>query len=300
MLEYQNIIISPDVFEYLGGYIKGEPYCDDVDMRSYKQNLKIKRLVLDKREDSDGIYERIKNIIKNSSDLAKDKLQIILDEFLNSERHTFKENFLSREYVKNKEHNYLFNLAESTKTKIINSQKEILVYKSKINEFEILNIEDFIEPPFNSTLFSIKRDIDLTKGTTFNLYEILKYYWINTKTLIVEDDYLRHSKNQFPKLIQLIKTCTSLMSLTIKSLFTDKKQSGGEYKSKLDFEKEIYFQTGIAPILENKKAGERHYITDYFNIHLGKGLDFFNEYYKVWRDKATITIRLKNNVELNC
>ena len=62
---------------------------------------------------------------------------------------------------------------------------------------------------------------------------------------------------------------------------------------------EIKSLTGIAPILENKKAGERHYITDYFKIHLGKGLDFFDEYYKVWRDKITITIRLKDGVELN-
>ena len=137
---------------------------------AHKQNLKLKRLILDKRTDNKGIYQKMKNIINNSSDLAKNKLEIILEEFLKSKRVRFEESLSKRKYVVDMEHNYLFNLAASSKTKIINSQREILLYKSRINEFEILSIEDFIDPPLNSTLFSIKRDIELTKGKSFNLF----------------------------------------------------------------------------------------------------------------------------------
>jgi hypothetical protein len=302
-MEYQNLLIAPDLFDYLSRYHSGDPACDDVDLKLYKNNLKLKRLILDKEEDENGIYKTIKNIIRNSSDFAKDKLEIIIEEFIQSKRIYFSNSNTNIKYVKNKNHNYYFNLAKSTDTKIINSQVDILLYKNQITDFEILSIEDFNDPGSKSFLFNQRRDISLSKNDIFNIYEVLRFYWINTESLIIEDDYLRKLDNvetkregQFPKLIRLIETCKNLKKLIIRTPFSDIRQNSKEYLCKNDFEQQVLNQTGIRPTIEDKKMGERHYYTDFFHIHLGKGLDFFNlKDYRVWRPTVTITIRPLEN-----
>lgn len=307
MIEYQNILISPDVFNYIRNSYS-DPDGEDIDLRSYKQNLQLKCLVLDTRTDDDGVYSKIKKIIQDSTDLAKNKLQVILDEFLESKRVRFENPVTEKIFADNTEHNYLFNLALTSETKIINSQLDILLYKNRISEFEIYNIEDVINPPQNSSIFSISRDIERHKGEELNIFEVLRYYWINTTSLIIEDDYLRkldnpyyNSDGQFSKLIELIKACKNLSHLIIRTSFSDIRQSSEEYLSRTDFEREIIEQTGIHPQIEDIKVGERHYYTDYFKIHLGKGLDFFNikKGYKVYRPKVTIRITPLENTEIS-
>lgn len=301
MFEYQNVLICPDVFEYLSGFYSGNPNYEDIDLKSYKQNLKLKCLILDKSDDENGVYLRIKNIINSSSDIAKHKLELIIEEFIKSKRIKFVENLSNNAFSKSEDHNYIFNLALSSKTKIINSQLEILFYKNKINEFEIFSIEDFTNPPSDSSIFNIRRDVDLNKNDKFNIFETLHYYWINTESLVIEDDYLRKKSGQFPKLIKLIKYCKNLKELKIFTFLSDKNQQTKEFVSAQDFESKIEELTGIELLVEDKQVGERHYITDFFDLHFGKGLDFFNENsgYNVWRDKVTITIRQRADKELN-
>lgn len=299
MFEYQNILIAPDVFDYITKFYSGDPNIEDIDLKSYKENLRLKCLILDKRDDDEGIYSKVKKIINDSSDLAKNKLEIILDEFIQSNRIKFGTSTSNENFVKSEEHNYLFNLALYSNTKIINSQLDILLYKNRIDKFEIMNIEEFINPPAKSSIFSLSRDILLNRNDKYNIFEELKYYWLNTKSLIVEDDYLRKlddlenkKEGQFPKLISLIKTCKNIESLIIRTPFSDKNQNSQLYLNQANFEREIKEQTSIQPVVKDLKVGERHYYTDYFKIDLGKGLDFFNisEGYRVWRPIVTIRI----------
>lgn len=301
-MEYQNVLIAPDVFDYISRYYSNDENCeDDIDLRSYKENLKLKCLVLDKDNNSHNVYEEIKNIIKNTSDFGKHQLEIILNSFLESGRIKFITIDNYEQIVNNKKHNYLFNVGKSSNTKIINSQMDFLFYKNQTSHFEILNINEFNNPPNDSGLFNQKRTIHLTRGQKYNLYEKLKYYWINTETLTIEDDYLRkkdfkegnkEKEGQFSKLVKLILTCSNLKYLKITTPFNDRNQNTELYLDRDSFKNEIIIKTGIEPTIENNKMGERHYYTDSFDIHFGKGLDFFNiaKNYYVYRPKVTITI----------
>lgn len=306
MIEYQNIIIAPDVFKFIKESYS-DPRLEDLDLKSYRNNLKLKCLILDKDKKDSALLSSLKEAYRDSSDFTKIKLESLIEEFLQSQRVKFKSIKECENIVENSNHNYLFNLANISNTKIINSQFDLLLYKLKIDNFELLNIDEIINPPAHSEIFSLNRDIELKKGEKFNIYEILSFYWINTKSLIIEDDYLRklddlgnHKEGQFPKLVRLIKTCKNLESLIIRTPFKDSKQSSKLYLDKNDFISEIVKQTNIIPIIEEAKVGERHYYTDYFKIHLGKGLDFFDirQGYRIWRPKVTIRISPLSNQEL--
>jgi len=299
MIEYQNIVIAPDVFRNISRFFGGDPDIEDIDLKSYRETLRLKCLILDREEHTKGVYASIKEIINQSNDFSRNKLELLIDEFLQSNRIKFERLDKESEFVRNREHNYLFNLASSSKTNIINSELDFLLYKTQVKDFEILNIDEIINPPSGSSAFAFSRDIELIKNDSFNIYEVLKYYWINTKTLIIEDDYLRKKddlinikEGQFSKLILLLKACKNLEKLLIRTPFNDSTQNSKGYLTKEEFEQEIINQTAIHPEIENKKVGERHYYTDYFKIHMGKGLDFFNikNGFRVYRPKVTIRI----------
>ena len=62
------------------------------------------------------------------------------------------------------------------------------------------------------------------------------------------------------------------------------------------FKNKVFDTTGIRPVILSEQVGERHYFTDYFEIHLGKGLDFFDfGRFKVKKKRITIEITLKND-----
>lgn|GEM_PF-4719594 len=307
MIEYQKVIITPDVFSFIRDSYTF-PDAEDIDFKSYKQNLKLKQLVLDKRMDGQDILSQTKCIVQNSNDLSKNKIEMILEEFVMSGRITFRNVETIMEIVDNPDNNYILNLARVAKTKVINSQKKSLLFSKSLKEFEIADIQSFIKPPSLSSIFSLERDIELLKGTKFNIYKSLEFYWLNTKSLIVEDDYLRKKddaikkrEGQFIKLLYLIKACRNLEKLIIRTTFSDTNQKSEQYLSKSDFQREIKNQTGLDAKIEEIKVGERHYYTDYFKIDLGKGLDFFNikKDYEVWRPKHTIRITPINKHVLN-
>ena len=76
-MKYHDLLIAPDVFEYVAKYFSGDETCDDIDLKSYKENLSLKCLLLDTQNHGYNLYEILKKIAKNSSDNGISKLQII-------------------------------------------------------------------------------------------------------------------------------------------------------------------------------------------------------------------------------
>lgn len=283
----QDIVINSDVFERINSSLL------DINFKSYKENLKLKRLVT-----SEDLLDVIKQIFNASTGLQKKAIEEILRVFEDESKFVHLKNGDHKNYYsKNQKINTLINLGLFSNSQLINSEDKSLSLvlpnlKNNIN-LELLSIEEMINPPSFSKLFTLERDIDLKKNDKFNIYETLEFYWLNTQNLCIEDDYLRHKKRQFPLLIKLLKTCANLKNVKIFTPFLDKQQDNDEYYNQNEFVEEIIKSTNITPIIVSKKVGERHYITDLFDIHLGKGLDFFTiPDFKVYRPK--VSIRIKN------
>lgn len=288
---YQDIIICPDIFEKIKISLS-DAESEDIDLRAYRENLRLKSLLLDNSDD--GIEQRINKIIENSNYFAKKKLLSILSEFKKSRRLTYysiKNNTSQLSEIisilSNKSNSQLINTDDPT----------ICALKFKNDELDILSFDELIDPPNLSRCFAKTRDIRLKKGDIFDPYKQLKFYWDNTESLHICDDYLRQKETQFPVLAHIIKSIPRLKNLSITSSFSDSSQQDKDsYYSKDEFMLKIENLTGIKPILIDKKAGERHYYTDYFDIDMRKGIDFFNKYklkkdiFEVFREIVTISV----------
>lgn len=286
----QDIVINPDVFEKIKDDIL------EIDFKSYKKNLVLKRLVTSKE-----IGEKFKSVKESSNDLGKKAIEAVLKIFEKEEKYFHLESDGFKPFIRNNViSNALLNLAINSNSQIINSEnKSIKLLLSSIPEaknVEVLTINETINPPPESKLYCFNRIIKLKKGDYFNIYESLKWYWLNTTSLNIEDNYLRHKKRQFPLLIELIKSCKNLNRLEIHTDFQDHKQQKEIYYDQDDFEKELLDETGIKPTIISEHVDERHYFTDHFEIILGKGIDFFDlGKFKVKKNRITIEITTQND-----
>ena len=86
----QEIVISPDIFEKINkAFTPG--FDEDLDLKSYKENLKLKSVLFDKNENDESIlFDKIKEIMDLSSDFGKQKINSILKSLLQSGKIAYK------------------------------------------------------------------------------------------------------------------------------------------------------------------------------------------------------------------
>lgn len=109
-MHYQDIVISPDVFEKIRDDILS------IDFRSYKENLELKKLITSKE-----IEERIKHVYLSAGGDGKKAIDYILRIFEKSDKFkTVDENSFDK-MENDKLTNSLLNLAFSSESKIVNT-----------------------------------------------------------------------------------------------------------------------------------------------------------------------------------
>jgi len=245
------------------------------------------------------IYDKIIEILSNSSDSGKDRIDIILKSFLKSDKIRYLSIFKSKKYCRDNLLNQILNLSLSSKSRIINSEdKSALKIKDQfkeLNDIEMLNFEEFIEPPSESRLYSRKRKIRIEQGKEFKFLDILKCYLADTENIIVNDRYLRNKYRGFMVLKKLLKLCGNLKSVTIHTILRNN-------NTKDNFDMTIEeFSTSLKKNFPNVKIeiknanniiGKDRFIqNESYRIEFSPGIDFVNE--KNIADKNPVRIDIE-------
>lgn len=275
----QEIVISPDIFEKLSTDIK-------LDHASYIKNLKLKKILWDKDEYGDSKLEiKLNEILKQCSFPFDGLIKDILDIFKKdkSEYKTINEPV---NYSKNEIINILLNLSLKSDSKIINSEDKspmnLITDKPELSQIEVLNFEEFIDPPSTSKIYSFKRTIKIPQGEEFPFENILRSYLINSEKMIVNDRYLRNRRRGFMVLVKLLKLSSKLSSVIIHTIDRDDNKNDNFDMTTNEFITDL---EGIFPDInfeikktDNKLGKNRFIKTEYFELEFSPGLDFVNEY----------------------
>ncbi len=288
----QEIIISPDIFEKLSKEIK-------LDQASYLKNLDLKKIVWDKNNDGISILkDTIENIFLSCSFPFDKIIYEILDSFGNKGKHEFKTLKTTYDYCEDEIKNTLLNLSMLSESKIINSEdKSSLSLKDKhkeLEELEILDLNDFNDPPSRSKQFCNNRKILIPAGQVFKFQNVLTSYFIDTKKIIVSDKYLRR-KESFDNLVKMLRLCTELEELTIFTISRDN-SSNDSFDLKFQIFKdrlmsEFNFLGDNLKVPPNYKViHERILITDRFILEFGPGFNFVDDKFKARKDNIIIRI----------
>lgn len=299
----QDIVISPDVFKKLAKYYS-DPDEDDIDLKSYKENLELKKLVLDNNtsKERSEILEQIKNIIKNSSDFSRKKIETILNQFLLSDRIGYQNNLKWEKFVSNKDHNLLINVGRKIDSGIIHScDKELEntvnllanFNHKELRKVEVVDINKFINPPRNSKLLCTRRVISYNIGEEFQFEEILRPYICSTKKMEIFDEYIRKKERGLFNLKRILKLCDSLEQLKIYTWLGDKPGldiSAEELKDELEKE---FNKVEVKLYRWPKGKGTREIITDDFLIEVEHEIYFVDKDYKALNDPTELRIRHK-------
>ena len=283
-MAYQEIIISPDILRLIDNSYRSIE--NDIDIRSYKNNLNLKKIILDKEK---SLYSEYQNIINNATDLGKQQIDFILKSFLMNGRIEYKT--LSNDfYSSNKINNTLFSLALKTNDKIINSNSGVILLEKlnndSLKDIEILNIEEIIKPPSESNCFSLERTINITKGDKFEFDKIFKFYLSDTATIKISDKFIRKRKVALGNTIKILNCCNSLRHIYI---YTNTFESIDDELSLSDLKKQIFNSIGIAPEIRHTGRHRRTIESDQFRIAIDPGLDFVDEN----------NIPIKHDIEVN-
>lgn len=291
---YQEIIISPDIFNKISNYFS-ESTDYNLDLKSYYSNLKNKTLVVDLDENDFSIFKNeINEIYKKSSKVGKDKINLIIKEFTKSNRILDIKSEKFQNICDKKIVNCVLNLGLLSKSKIINSEDENIKDKVKQNEdlriLELIDLNEFIKPPNKSNLFSIERQIEIKRGDSFKFESILYPYINSTLNISITDRYLRKRNGGFLNLVRLLKCCNNLKKITINTILYDSKDLKFDISTG-DLRKYIKKEFGILPVIKNTKEHQRTIVTDYYLITFEPGLDFVNEDYIALRHNIDIKIK---------
>lgn len=294
----QEIVINPDIFEKISrAFSPGSD--EDIDLKSYKENLKSKSILFDKNEDGTSLIDfRIKEILSESSDFGKDRIDIILKSFLKSDKIRYLSVSKSKKYCRDNLLNQILNLSLSSESRIINSEdKSALLFKFKheeLNYIEMLNFEEFIRPKSNSRIFSLEKDINISRGEKFSFEEYFKPYLNSVKNIKITDRYLRKREGGYLNLIRLLKVCDSLVNLEIQTILND---DSVKYKPDIkieEIESEIKkLNPNIAVSFKSTGDHKRSLETEDFVITIDPGFDFVNRQYIAANHNVTITFKYK-------
>ncbi len=294
----QDIVISPDVFEELKKALKNF----DFDMRSYLANLKFqKRLVVDS---SGLLLSEIIEIIESADDSSKRGLTMILDAFRNSGRIHKADVSKINEFNNSLRANQLLALGSLSNSKIINSDSkkifsEIKKLKSssqnklEFSEIEVLNSNDFSDPPETSKLLANKKHIRFKEDDTFNFEQYFLPYLIDAKKITFTDNYIRYSQSAIKNLERIIKICKNLQVLEINTSLWPKKKPEDFEMSKYEIELRLKsINKSLQVLIKQNKKGKHHrtLLTDKHEFRIDPGFDFVDENYKVTREICTIDI----------
>lgn len=284
---YQDIVISPDILRLIDNSFRSIE--NDIDIKSYKNNLTLKKIILDKEGYLDLEY---RDIINNATDMGKQQIDAILKSFLNG-RIEYK-TLSCDSYSTNKTNNILFSLAINSSDRIINSSNGAIIYEkinnNNLKNIEILNIEEIIKPPSESNCYSLERTINIKRGDKFVFDKIFKYYISESETVKITDKFIRKRKELIENTIKILKCCKMLKKIII---FTNIREDK-DYITVAELEKYISETIGINPIIKPTGKHRRTVETDKYRIAIDPGLDFVNEYYVAKQNDVEINITLKN------
>lgn len=292
---HQEIVICPDVFKKIKEFYIEQN--DSIDIKTYKENLKLKKIVLDGGKTS-YLFDAIKCEIEKADYQGKNSCKLILDEFTKSDRIKFFEIKNEGKITTNNVENRAIYLSLKTESKILHSENNRLkCYQSNYSGLEVISTNEMVKPPAESCLLNFRRDLELKDGQVIDIFHILRYYFKDTLKLVIEDKYLRGRKNQFNNLKKLLSECKKLKILEIYSNLGDGQEdeiknnySEKEFRSQLNkiTKAEINLQQA------NRKMHDRIYTGDIFKIKFSSGLDFIDHRNVVYKDEVTINIRPKN------
>lgn len=295
----QEVVISPDIFEKVHkAFAKDSD--EFLDMKSYLKNLKLKKIIFESEPLGESLisneYFRFRD---NSDDEQKRCIKAMLDTILVSERISVKKVDGNSAYCKDTMWNTLLCLSLKTESKIINAEmkgyKALALKHKELSEIEILNFEEFIKPPESSRLMTLDlKKIEIPqRGTKFMFEDILRQYFTNAKTLIVNDRHVRIRNQGFVNFKRILSLCKCLEEVKISTtLEVDKKNTNFKPDiSEEELRNEIYSITGIAKdkiIIEN---GEhmRYLRTEDFRFRFEPNLWFVKDDYRT-RGRVVIDI----------
>jgi hypothetical protein len=282
----QEVVFCKSVFEKVKSNFDEQEIWASEDYYRTLSFIKIKTLKTNKKT--------IERCIKESKGFLKifkqhlfgDNLELIQPDIVSS-------------FVTNEALNSLCNLSDKTLDKLIHSENKVFseeINKSKLKDsFEILGIDKFITPPYDSKLVAANRSIELKKGNKFDFTNVLKPYFRDTSRLIIYDRYLRNRNRGFVNLIRILDLCGELSKCEIYTLSSKNNEINKfdiEYE---DFKKELKQRFGENKIqIFSTSKHRRRIITDDFEIRIDPGLDFVNKNYICESSDVDIQIQALN------
>lgn len=295
----QEVVISPDIFEKISKAFSQE-FEIDLDLRSYKNNLALKKVLFDKNEVNESEIEKRINEIKNSSsDFGKQKIDSILKLFLISGRNEFKKINNCKNFCEDTIQNKVLNLSLLSKSKLINSEDKNLYplklkYEDDLKEIEVLDFEEFINPKSNSKVFCLNKAIEIQRGEEFVIEEYFLPYIVDASEIKITDRFIRKRQGGYLNLVRLLGLCKNLKRLTINTI---KKDESEKYKPdiKLDiFEQELKEKFQNIELSINSTGDHWRILeTKKFKITLEPGFDFVNEIYIAEKQNVLINFNVK-------
>lgn len=293
----QDIVISPDILKKIRDSFQNDEF---LDLRSYIQNLKLKKLVLDKGSDnSSKILEVIRKIVEESDQEAKRKLRIILELFLQeSGRIKYIQDNCFKQYLKGKDNidnNCLINLAALTESKILNTEDNALkllsLNEKELGEVEFVSFNEFAKPPKTSRLYSIEKTIEIRKGEKFVFEPYFAPYFYDAVEVTVADRYIRKEDGGFLNLLRILGICPNIRKLNIGTITSNNLEkfkfdlSIEELKTKIRSD-----YSSLEVEIRNSDSHQRIIATERFRFVLDPGMDFVNRNYIAERHDLRISI----------
>ena len=297
----QEIVISPDIFEKISRAFS-ENFDEDIDLKSYKENLNLKKILFDDVANGESIiFKEIKNIISNSTGFGRQKIDSVLKIFLKEGRCEYREIRNSKKYCKDDVLNKLINLCVLSESNIVNSENKSLnllkIKNQDLEEIEVLNFEELIKPEFNSRNYCNSKQLKIERGNKFNFEEYFKPYLCETKKIVVTDKYLRKRDGGHMNLIRLLNLCSKLEHIKINTFLRDASE---KYKPDItisEMENEIKgIKNNIEINFKTSGSHMRSLETDDFLITLDPGFDFVNKEYLTERHDAVIEFKRKQEI----
>lgn len=285
----QDIIISPDIFEEIDTSFRESE--KDIDLKSYKANILLKKIILDKNGNIDKKY---KEIINKATDIGKLKINSILKGFLDNNQIEFKESS-NTTHTTNSINNIIFDLALLSNYKLINSNNAYLTLDrnriNNLNGIEILNIDEIIHPPSESKCMSLERTINIKRGHIFEFERIIGNYLADTKKIIFSDKFIRKRPESQQNIIKLLLCCKQLNEITIYTNTRKENDFIRVEELKNIIHKAIKIEPNIKPTGKHRRTIE----TDSFRIAIDPGLDFVNDKYIAEKNDIEINITTQTN-----
>ena len=293
---FQDIIISPDIIECIKNFFLGNG--ELINFKDYIDNLKNKKLILDKNKDNESIIEQSYFNLKESSiKVVKDMIDLILKPLLLSGRIDYKILENAKVYQQDSIQNVLLNLAINTESKIINTESKTLKLitnnNKELTDIEILDIDNFINPTTHSIVFANNKVIRIERGAKFLFEKYFIPYLCDAENININDRYLRKRNGGFLNLLKILKLCKSSTNIEIYTILRDGNPKDGFDMTKNQFENEINKISNCKISLKptNSDVGKMRYIkTENYNIDIEPGFDFVDSDYVALNNPVVINI----------